>query len=80
MRGGRCVSAAALKAREGWWNGKKSEPRKKDPSVHEAVELIHKTGRNPLEKEVQEALPGLELVKTGTIANPRRSKVKRGSH
>jgi len=61
MRGGRCVSAAALKAREGWWNGRKSEPQKKGPSVQEALELIHKTGRNPLEREVQEALPGLEL-------------------
>ncbi len=80
MRGGRCVSAVALKAREGWRNGKKSEPQKKDPSVQEALELMHKTGRNPLEKEVQEALPGLELVRTGTAANPRKSRAKRRSH
>ncbi len=80
MRGGRCVSAAALKAREGWWIGEKSEPQKKDPSVQEALELMHKTGMNPLEKEVQEALPGLELVSTGTTANPRRSRAKRRSH
>jgi hypothetical protein len=80
MRGGRCVSAAALKAREGWRMGKKSEPQKKDPSVQEAVELIHKTGKNPLEKEVQEALPGLELVRAGATANPRRSRAKRRSH
>ncbi len=59
---------------------KKSESKKKDPSVQEAVELIHKTGRNPLEKEVQEALPGLELVRAGATANPRRSRAKRRSH
>jgi hypothetical protein len=80
MRGGRCVSAAALKARERWWNGKKSEPQKKGPSVQEALELMHKTGRNPLEKEVQEALPGLDLIRTGTAVNPRRSRAKRRSH
>lgn len=80
MRGGRCVSSAALKAREGWWNGNKSESKRKDPSVQEAMELIHKTGRNPLEKEVQEALPGLELVRTGAKANPMRSRAKRRSH
>jgi hypothetical protein len=80
MRGGRCVSAAALKARERWWNGSKSESKRKDPSVQEAVELIHKTGKNPLEKEIQEALPGLELVRAGATANPRRSRAKRRSH
>ncbi len=80
MRGGRCVSAVALKAREGWRNGSKSESKRKDPSVQEAVELIHKTGKNPLEREVQEALPGLELVRAGTTANPRRSRAKRRSH
>lgn len=80
MRGGRCVSAAALKAREGWRNGKKSEPQKKAPSVQEALEIMHKTGMNPLEQEVQEALPGLELVRTGTTTNPRRSRAKRRSH
>lgn len=80
LRGGRCVSAAALKARERWWNGEKTEPQKKNPSVQEAVELMHKTGKNPLENEVQEALPGLELVRTGTTANHRRSRAKRMSH
>jgi hypothetical protein len=80
LRGGRCVSAAALKAREEWRIGKRSEPQKKDPSVQEALEIMHKTGRNPLEKEVQEALPGLELVRAGATANPKRSRAKRRSH
>lgn len=80
MRGGHSVGAASQKARDGWWIGKKPELKKKDLSVQEALEIMHKTGRNPLEKEIQEALPGMELVRTGTAANPRRSRAKRQRH
>ncbi len=42
------------------------------------LELVQ--ARPLLEREVQEALPRLELVRTGTTANPRRHRAKRRSH
>ncbi len=75
VRGGKSVGAAAVKARESWWNGKPAVV-KKELTVQEEVELLEKTGHLP-DEGGQQALPGLEQVPHKKAG---KTRVKRRSH
>jgi len=87
MRGGHSVGAAAVKARDGWWNGKKPQG-KKGITAQEAKELLDKTGHVPDEmvdeEELDEDHPALELGKAvkAAMEPPKRTRqrTKRKSH
>ena len=87
MRGGHSVGAAAVKAREGWWKGRKPQGRQ-GITAQEAKELLDKTGHVPEdmvdeeEQQQEEDHPALALGKAVKAVKepPKRSRTKRKSH
>ena len=78
MRGGHSVGAAAVKARDSWWNGHKPQG-KKGITAQEAKELLDKTGNVPEDMVDEEGQDSQPVVKEPP--KPTRSrKAKRKSH
>lgn len=76
MRGGHSVGAAAIKARDSWWNGNKPQ-EKKGITAQEAKELLDKTGNIP-EEMVDEDQEQDEQLAVKESSKPTRSRgVKR---